>query len=718
MSATRSWESYGFIVLVLILQVAVYLVVYSDVPVARMVVCFLYLMFVPGIAILKLLELKNLDTAEKVLFSTGLSIAFLMFAGLIINEIGRMAFTNPLSLNVLLISINTVVLLMSLIVTRRGGSSLPLLPQLKRSEWLFPILSSISLLVLGSYGIVMVNASGNSFLLLLLIVATSIAVASVFLSEKIFSSRSYPLILFVISICMLFFVSNGTSLITKYITGNGDQWIEFYAFRLTQTKGFWDPTLTSSSYTPTLFPTYSMLSVTVLPAVFSVITGLDGSSTFQLLYPLVVAFLALGSYKLYRTQIDSKMAFLATFFLITVSVGKGWGSDKQQIAQVFYVLLFLLLFKKDMPNSKKSILLVIFSAGLVVSHYALAYIFLLSILAAFLFFVWRDYNKSGLSRLFSDYGRKIPLIFVLIFLTIAFSWYIFVNSSATFSLLAQEVNTVASDLNQFFNPASRGTALQGLGVVQTPTILNSISTAFFLVTEFLLVVGFVILIFSRKKSLGFSLEYKVIATINMIIIAIDVLLPGIADTFLMERFYQTTLIILAPLAILGGKTIIELIPRPSFQKLYASILVFVVLIPLFLFQTGFVYEVAKVQSLDLPVSMYRWNALDLYSYTVNAQEVTGAQWLSTYTNTNSIFVYSDSVSQYQVLTAYGMMERGRVSVLSSTTIPASNDYVYLSDVDLINQGGIFNVSQISPILQDQNEIYSNGQCEIYKGYAP
>ena len=98
MSAIRSWKSYGFVALVLILQTVVYFVVYANVHIARMVVCSLYLMFIPGIAILKLLELKNLDTAEKALFSTGLSIAFLMFIGLLINEIGRLAFTNPHSI--------------------------------------------------------------------------------------------------------------------------------------------------------------------------------------------------------------------------------------------------------------------------------------------------------------------------------------------------------------------------------------------------------------------------------------------------------------------------------------------------------------------------------------------------------------------------------------------------------------------------------------------
>jgi uncharacterized membrane protein len=505
------------------------------------------------------------------------------------------------------------------------------------------------------------------------------------------------------------------SLITKYIAGTGDGWIEFQAFRLTQTKGFWDSAAAPSPYSGTLFPTYSMLSVTILPVIFSTISGLDSSLVAKLLYALVVSFLVLGAYKLYQTQTENKAAFLATFFLITISVGKGLGSYKQQIAQVFYVSLFLLLFKKDISSSKKSVLFTILGAGLVLSHYALAYIFLITVVIAFLILAAMDYMKTGH---FLTYQARIPATLVLILLTVTFSWYIFANASRTFNLLSEEVNTVISNFNQFFNVGSRGTALQGLGATQNPTIFNSISSALFYLTEFLLVLGFIILLTSKNRNLRFSREYKVVAALNLAIIAMNVLLPRIADTFLMERFYQTTLIILAPLAVLGGKTIFERILKPHYRKFAVSLLALTVFVPLFLFQTGFVYEVAKVQSYSLPLSMYRWNAPNLYGYVVDSQEVSGAQWLLEYANLTSISVFSDAVSQYNVLTGYGLIEIGRVNQLSNTTRPTSNDFIYLSNTDLISEGYIFNASEIAPVLENQNRLYSNGQCEIYKGCSP
>jgi uncharacterized membrane protein len=669
-------------------------------------------MFIPGIAVLKPLKLKNLDIAEKALFSLGLSIAFLMLMGLFINEIGKLAFTNPLSLNLLLLSINTSILLVSLIAARHKDSTPLDLLQIKRSEKIFVLLLIISLFVLGSYGTLIVIVSGNSFLLLLLIIVNAIAISTVFLTEKV-SSKLYSSILLIISISMLFFATG--TLIIKYVGGTGDGPIEFYAFKLTEIKGFWDSTTTSPPYAWNLFPTYSMLSVTVLPMVFSNITGANGSLMFRLIYPLVIAFLPLGAYKIYQTQTETKAALLAAFFFFTVSFGKGWGSYKQQIAQLFYILLFLLIFKKDIPHSKKCALFIILSAGLVVSHYALTYIFIFNIILAFLVLALMERAKTVN---FSIYQAKIPLTLILIFLTIAFSWYIFINSAATFNLLNEEVNTITSNLGQFFNIESRGTALQGLGFIEAPTIFHNISSALFITTELLLVIGFLKLLTSKNKNSKFSIEYKVLATLNMTIITINILLPRLADTLLMSRFYQTTLIILAPLAVLGGETVIKSLPRLNIQRFSVPILAVIVFIPLFLFQTGFVYEVAKVQNYSLALSMYRWDTLTLYSYIVNSQEVTSAQWLSKHSNTTSIFIYSDDISRSSVLTGYGMIERGRVYNLSNSTKPTPSEFIYLANVNLINEGYIFNATEISPILESQNLVYSNGECEIYKGCIP
>lgn len=702
----------SFLVAILFFQFVFYLTIYLNVSVIRPIIGFVYLMFIPGMIILRALRLKVLDMTEKLVLSVALSIAYLSLIGLLVNYAGQLAgSTNPLSLDSLVVGISVPVILMSFMDPWHDDFGI----DLKSSRTVLFIALSVFFLLLGVYGIIAVNTTGDSFLLLLLILVISILISLSLISEKLVPSKFYPLILFVVCICVLFFICSQTAFITTHIYGTGDYWIEYYAFRLTSIQHYWNPAFAPSFATPALFPTYSMMSVTVLPVMFQSITGLDSSIIFMLLYSFIIVFVALGVYKLYQTQTEKGVAFLATFFFITISVGKGWGPAKQMVAQLFFVLLFFLLLRKGISPSKKGILFVIFSAGLVISHYGLSYIFLLTLLFGFLILALMNYRRIGK---FSIYETKISLTSVLIFSVIIFSWYIFVNQASAFNLLIETANTVTSNLGQFSNPSSRGTALAGLGIVQPTSIFNSISTVLFLFTEFLLVLGFIKLITSKNKTSKFSLEYKIFATLNMAIITINILLPTLADTLLMSRFYQTTLIILAPLAVLGGKTILERVLKANFKRFYIPILVLMVFVPLFMFQTGFIYEVAKVPSDSLPLSMYRFNDVILHGTIITSQEIAGATWLSSHAH--SLVLYSDYFGARGPLLAYGMFESEPVFLLSNTTnnIPG-NGFVYLRYTNVVH--GVmqslpsFNLTEISPVLNNQNMIYSNGECEIYKG---
>jgi len=70
-----------------------------DIPIARQVLGFCYFTFLPRFIILKLLKVNKLNKVETILFSVGLSIAFLMIVGLLINEFSFvLGFPQPLSL--------------------------------------------------------------------------------------------------------------------------------------------------------------------------------------------------------------------------------------------------------------------------------------------------------------------------------------------------------------------------------------------------------------------------------------------------------------------------------------------------------------------------------------------------------------------------------------------------------------------------------------------
>lgn len=58
-----------------------------DVPGIRELVGFIYLTFIPGLLILRILRIRNLGYVETLLYSVGLSITFVMFLGFFMNAV-------------------------------------------------------------------------------------------------------------------------------------------------------------------------------------------------------------------------------------------------------------------------------------------------------------------------------------------------------------------------------------------------------------------------------------------------------------------------------------------------------------------------------------------------------------------------------------------------------------------------------------------------------
>ena len=76
-----------FLVCILLLQLLVLTAMFLDVPVIRQVTGFLFYAFVPGYLIVNLLNIKRKNTTESVLFSLGLSLAFLILLGILFGAV-------------------------------------------------------------------------------------------------------------------------------------------------------------------------------------------------------------------------------------------------------------------------------------------------------------------------------------------------------------------------------------------------------------------------------------------------------------------------------------------------------------------------------------------------------------------------------------------------------------------------------------------------------
>jgi uncharacterized membrane protein len=527
------------------------------------------------------------------------------------------------------------------------------------------------------------------------------------LSKRLLPSNLYPFAVLMIAIALLFL----SSLISNYIVPFGsDVPGEYFLFKTTQNNAYWSSTLSSAMSIG--IGTYNdMLSITILPTVYANTLNLDAQLVFKILYPLIFSFVPLGLYQIWQNYIDKKYAFIAAFLFMAQMTfyTEMLGLNRQMVAELFFVLLLLIIINKKIKPINKIICFMVFSFALVTAHYALATIFLFFIsFASILLTVLRRPSK------------KITTTMVIFFFVIMFTWYIYTVGSASFNTLLDKANYVNSQLGNFFNPASRGqTVMTGLGLAESPSIWNAVSRMFAYLTQAFIVFGFVGLVTKRMR-IHIEKEYFIFTVTAMVFLAMLILVPGLANTLNMTRFYHILLFFLAPLCVVGAGLIVKLLSKRE-KKLAVYALLLFVLVPYFLFQTNFVYEMTGSDSWSVPLSGYRMDAFRLYGkngYT-DAYSVYGAQWLSKNVDFKNSTLYADACTQANVLTMYAMIRSDYVNELSNITIVPDNGVVYLSTLNVV-YGVIpfgdlsWNTSELSFIFDDLNLVYTNGGSEVYK----
>jgi len=699
-------KSRNFLAFILVLQFIIYVLVLFDIPVARQIIGFLYFTTIPGFIAIKLLKLNELDMLEIVLFSVGFSVAFLMLAGLLINEFCFLfGLSEPLSLMPLMIILNSFILVGGILACLRSEG-------IKLSEVKTSGLSPLALLLIGLpvlsvVGAMWVNAYENNLILLFMIIAISLLFVIGVISKKLLPPKLYPFALFMIAISLLFH----SSFISNYIVSFGsDVLLEHFVFKTTQNNAYWSST---NLYFGDIGygRMNSMLSVTILPTIYSSLLNMDSTWVFKMLFPLIFSFVPLGLYQVWRGYVGKKYAFVSAFFFMAFLVfyTEMLGLNRQMVAELFFVLLLLVVLNKKMKPPSKMVCFMIFSFGLVTSHYGLSqfFLFFISLIFISLFVVKRP-------------SRNITASMVVLFFIVMFTWYIYISSSTAFDSILKFSDYVYSQLGDFFNPAARGQmVLRGLGMESPPTIWNAISRAFAYSTQFLIVVGFVGLVTKRVK-VRVEREYFTFSFIAMAFLAALILVPGLAKTMNMTRFYHILLFFLAPFCVLGAEVLVKLVSKRK-EELRVSILLLIVLIPYFLFQTGFVYEFTGSEGWSLPLSMHRMSGYRLHRSLgyIYSQDVFGARWMSRNVDIQNTQVYADVSSRNNILISHSMMYEGYVNILSNTTEVPATGTVYLSWLNVVEglvvgQYYVFNTTEISSILSNMNKIYSNGGCEIYK----
>jgi len=697
-----------FIKIIILFQIFTNIFVIYDIPYARQIFGFIYLTFIPGLVFLLVFKLWHGDYLETLLMSIGLDIALLLFIGLLVNELLPIFnFNYPLSTEPLLIVLNIFVIASCLLITKIDDKNILKfsIPSINIKPLVFiMVIPALSIL-----GDLVVNNDGTNKLLLLMLALIALFMLVSIINKKFLSNNLYALAIFAITFALIFH----TSLITNYLIG-WDYHSEYQVFKLVDNKAFWDYTFTSSDVN--IAKGYSMLSVTILPTIYSKIAAIDGTTIFRVFYSLLLSLVPLCLYKFYSERMKDKISLLAIFFLISNQTffGIEGFSATQIVGEFFYALIFLIILKNNITPSKKLLIFIFFSTALVISYYSLSYILL--------FFLFIPYYIFSELSAFKTLRKYVTLEMLLLFFTITFTMYIYSNSSIQMLNLMTILEQISLNFGKdFFDIATRSaTVLSGLGLSQASSPLHLVGRIFFYVAEFFILIGFAKILLFNKNDEDFQIdrEYTILALSNLVILIMCIVIPNFARFFRAERFYQLSLLFLAPFFVYGGSIFFKFFLRRK-NILLTMNFILIVLIPLFLFETGFFYEMTGDSSYSLPLSMYRMDKVSLYYRITNKKEINAAVWLSDNMNRSHSLVYGDLTSTLHVLTSYGMLNGENYRELTNTTKFASNiNYVYLREVNteeniITTQHGSWSLSDISPLMEGHSTIYSNGPNKIY-----
>jgi uncharacterized membrane protein len=596
---------------------------------------------------------------------------------------------------------------------------------------------------LSVFGAFAMNDYASNVLTLILYVAIGFAMLYIAFSAK-FPKELYPLAIFAIALSMLF----STSLISPYIVG-WDIQLEYYFAALVVHNGAWNWTLPGDFN--------GLLSVVMIPPMISILGKIDLDFVFKVIYSLLFALVPAGLYIVFKRIATEKIAFLSAFFVICTFT---FFLDlpqlaRQEIAELFLVLVLLLLVSNEIKGVAKANLLLVFSCAMIVSHYSLSVIyigiFLATALAMNLIYslealgVRNKVSKSArLGReedTVSKNGNRsetLSLAFVFLLMVVAFVWYSYAASGSIFSSLA-------ATQQYFFGRFTADLGVSGstglaAAVATIPGPLHEAATWVRFLFEFFIVVGLMVTV-SRRGRLKAKETYLCIGFGSFALLVASAVLPNLGSTLNIDRFYQIATLTLAPFSIVGGIFLIDaaqkylLAPRkPSFK---VSIRVVAVLLLIsFLFESSLLYQVIEHDS-GIPAlnPTINWPIF-------NTQELVGANWWHAVKN-NSSFIYADGLNDKLLIRTDGTdLEWGQFiggnhvralvtqgggtdpdySYTINMNASGRNAYVFLGTKNIETGGlategayGLYNYVNQSQVLSGRSEVYDNGGAQVYFG---
>ncbi|MBN2463318.1 MAG: DUF2206 domain-containing protein [Dehalococcoidia bacterium] len=340
-----------------------------DILVLRQVVAFIFLSFVPGLLLLRILRIHNVHIIESLLYSVGLSLAFVMAVGVLANfALPPMGISRPIALLPLIVIMTVFLLILGVLAyirdkdfrpsSRRDGQTSESIWQNFRANPA-PYLLAVLLPLMAILGTTLVDVYHSSILIYALLLTIAIIIGLVAFN-KFIPPRVYPLMVFMMALALLY----QTTLISDYLVGSDIHQERYWAWVVLE-NGFWNATAP--------FAVNSCLSIVMLAPIYSLLLNMDVVWLLKVIYPLLFALMPLALFRIFRLQIKPQYAFLAVVFFITMPMFTMDMAQlvRQQVSELFFVLVILLMVDRRLNVIQRTALVIIFSGGVVVSYYGM-----------------------------------------------------------------------------------------------------------------------------------------------------------------------------------------------------------------------------------------------------------------------------------------------------------------------------------------------------------
>lgn len=691
------------------------ILVISDFPFLRQIFGFVFLSFIPGILILRILKLNKIGFTEKFVLSVGLSISFLMLFGIVINNFSLgFGYVKPLSFIFLLIAFNILFLTLLIIGYKVNEEpvNFSLNLTLTTSEKKFLVIPLI-FPTLSLFGIYVMNTTNNNVFLMLLLFLIPSYVAFVSVSHKTFPVRLYPIIIFLISMSLLLLLS----LRSNDIIGV-DIHLEYYMFQKVLNGLHW---VNFKEFTLD-----SCLSISLLPTIYKSFLNLNSIFLFKVLYSLIYSISPLVIYIISNKYIDKSYSFLAScFYMFQLNFLFTEYNARTNLAILFFGLSIMVLFNEKIGNVNKKFLLIVFMISCLFSHYSTTYIFFFILLGSFIF---ENILSLQYKHKYKINSTTSPALILLFFILIFF-WYGQITETP-FNNAIHFIENSISSLNAIFIDESRQTDVQALfgekitqkGVPhKIHFICTWISFLFIGVGMITSLLHFKDLLFSKDKfknilclNKTFDIEFFLVSVSCLGLLFAIVIIPNVSVGYNIDRLYALTLTNLSIFFVIGG------IILSKYLNIKPQFLLLIVLIPYFLSISGVTYQVfGAPNNIILNSDGGQYDILYVHEH-----ESYSAKWLKSHSD-DEVKIRADLYGMYRLASQAGYSIYSVNTQNLTLNKKFGNDYLYLRYANVV-KNRILNYDQnsktystvdfykLEPILLCRGScIYNNGGSEIY-----